>query len=133
MAEPAATKRFVRGLTIEYVIVLMTIIAAFAGAMLTIAGLSGDSAKEYTEYTERKRYLDAVGTAYIGNRCGTGEDVPLSAIPGGEAYGYSIEEYADTLYVRRGNTPDLVDLYVKLADADGDGTLEPVAYVYGML
>lgn len=133
MTEPTGIRKFVRGLTIEYIIVLMTIIAAFAGAMLTIAGLSGDSSKEYMEYTERKRYLDAVGKAYIANRCGTDEDLLLSSIPGGEKYGYTIEEYTDTLYVRRGNTPDLVDLYIKLADTDGDGVPEPVAYVYGVL
>lgn len=124
--------RWKRALAIEYAIVMMVLVAAFSAAVLTTATLTSQSADSYRDYTEKKRYLDSVGAAYIANRC-DGASYDLDAIEGGEPFGYYLEQYSDTLYVRSGASVDSIDLFISLQDTDGDGKLEVVRYIYGML
>lgn len=58
-------RRLRRGLTIEYAIVLMALVAAFVGLILITARLTTESAVQYRTYTERKAYLDEIGDGFL--------------------------------------------------------------------
>ena len=49
----ARRKRFAHALTIEYAIVMMTIVAAFAGLVLTMATVTSGNVSDYRDYVER--------------------------------------------------------------------------------
>ncbi len=119
--------RLKRALTIEYAIIMMTLVAAFAAMILTVAGSTSVSAVDYRDYTERKAYLDEVGQAFIENTLEGGSN-DLHAIEGNE-WGYYIQSDSTELRVFRGDASTLnnVDLYVRVEG----GAL--VAYVYGTL
>lgn len=121
-----------RALTIEYAIVMMTIVAAFAGLILTTATVTSDNVSGYRDYVERKAFLDDVADAYIRSYCGGDGQIDLEALYGDNGYNFHFTYSADALYVRQGTEHGTVELSVRLADADGDGVREPVAYVYGV-
>lgn len=128
----ARRKRFAHALTIEYAIVMMTIVAAFAGLVLTMATVTSGNVSDYRDYVERKAFIDEAADTYIRARA-AGEEADLDALYGGNEWNLRFLSTDDTLTVLHGESHATVVLTVRLADADGDGTLEPVAYVYGML
>lgn len=126
----ARRKRFARALTIEYAIVMMTIVAAFAGLVLTMATVTSDNVADYRDYVERKAFVDEAADTYIRARA-AGEEADLDALYGGNEWNLRFLSTDDTLTVLHGESHATVVLTVRLADADGDGTPEPVMYVYG--
>lgn len=128
----ARRKRFAHALTIEYAIVMMTIVAAFAGLVLTMATVTSDNVSDYRDYVERKAFIDEAADTYIRARA-AGEEADLDALYGGNEWNLRFLSTDDTLTVLHGESHATVVLTVRLADADGDGVPEPVAYVYGVL
>ena len=126
----ARRKRFAHALTIEYAIVMMTIVAAFAGLVLTMATVTSGNVSEYRNYVERKAFIDEAADTYIRARA-AGEEADLDALYGGNEWNLRFLSTDDTLTVLHGESHATVVLTVRLADADGDGTPEPVMYVYG--
>ncbi len=126
----ARRKRFAHALTIEYAIVMMTIVAAFAGLVLTMATVTSDNVSDYRDYVERKAFVDEAADTYIRARA-AGEEADLDALYGGNEWNLRFLSTDDTLTVLHGESHATVVLTVRLADADGDGTPEPVVYVYG--
>lgn len=126
----ARRKRFAHALTIEYAIVMMTIVAAFAGLVLTMATVTSGNVSDYRDYVERKAFIDEAADAYIRARA-AGEEADLDALYGGNEWNLRFLSTDDTLTVLHGESHATVVLTVRLADADGDGTPEPVMYVYG--
>ena len=57
-----------RGLTIEYVLVMMALVAAFIVLVLTTVSLTSERAGAYREYIERKALLDDIGQSFIDAR-----------------------------------------------------------------
>ncbi len=119
-----------RALTIEYAIVMMTIVAAFAGLVLTMATVTSGNVSDYRDYVERKAFIDEAADTYIRARA-AGEEADLDALYGGNEWNLRFLSTDDTLTVLHGESHATVVLTVRLADADGDGTPEPVMYVYG--
>ncbi len=128
----ARRKRFAHALTIEYAIVMMTIVAAFAGLVLTMATVTSGNVSDYRDYVERKAFIDEAADTYIRARA-AGEEADLDALYGGNEWNLRFLSTDDTLTVLHGESHATVVLTVRLADADGDGTPEPVMYVYGVL
>ena len=126
----ARRKRFAHALTIEYAIVRMTIVAAFAGLVLTMATVTSGNVSDYRDYVERKAFIDEAADTYIRARA-AGEEADLDALYGGTEWNLRFLSTDDTLTVLHGESHATVVLTVRLADADGDGTPEPVMYVYG--
>lgn len=126
----ARRKRFAHALTIEYAIVMMTIVAAFAGLVLTMATVTSGNVSDYRDYVERKAFIDEAADTYIRARV-AGEEADLDALYGGNEWNLRFLSTDDTLTVLHGESHATVVLTVRLADADGDGTPEPVMYVYG--
>lgn len=62
-------RKFSRAFTIEYAIVLMVIVIAFTGLLLTLAMVTNNYSKAYQEYLEYKRDLDALGDSFISGEC----------------------------------------------------------------
>ena len=126
----ARRKRFAHALTIEYAIVMMTIVAAFAGLVLTMATVTSGNVSDYRDYVERKAFIDEAADTYIRARA-AGEEADLDALYGGNEWNLRFLSTDHTLTVLHGESHATVVLTVRLADADGDGTPEPVMYVYG--
>ena len=126
----ARRKRFAHAITIEYAIVMMTIVAAFAGLVLTMATVTSGNVSDYRDYVERKAFIDEAADTYIRARA-AGEEADLDALYGGNEWNLRFLSTDDTLTVLHGESHATVVLTVRLADADGDGTPEPVMYVYG--
>lgn len=126
----ARRKRFAHALTIEYAIVMMTIVAAFAGLVLTMATVTSGNVSDYRDYVERKAFIDEAADTYIRARA-AGEEADLDALYGSNEWNLRFLSTDDTLTVLHGESHATVVLTVRLADADGDGTPEPVMYVYG--
>ena len=59
-------RKLSRAFTIEYAIVLMVIVIAFTGLLLSLAMVTNNYSKAYEEYLEYKRDLDALGDSFIG-------------------------------------------------------------------
>ena len=126
----ARRKRFAHALTIEYAIVMMTIVAAFAGLVLTMATVTSGNVSDYRDYVERKAFIDEAADTYIRARA-AGEEADLDALYAGNEWNLRFLSTDDTLTVLHGESHATVVLTVRLADADGDGVPEPVMYVYG--
>ena len=126
----ARRKHFAHALTIEYAIVMMTIVAAFAGLVLTMATVTSGNVSDYRDYVERKAFIAEAADTYIRARA-AGEEADLDALYGGNEWNLRFLSTDDTLTVLHGESHATVVLTVRLADADGDGTPEPVMYVYG--
>lgn len=123
----AAAKKLKRALTIEYVIILMVIVTAFVAVILTSATVFTGYSVDYQNYSESKRFLDEIGTAYIE---GQGASGCLDEYSDNE-YNYNFEYTSTYLLVRWGTEKSTVELHIELADTDGDGVKEAVSYVYG--
>ena len=117
-------KKFSRAFTIEYAIVLMVIVIAFTGLLLTLAMVTNNYSRAYEEYLEYKRDLDSLGEAFLGGE--SIEDLKQSASSLLTQHDLSIDDtQAFTLVVRHGEN-GAVALTVQLS---ADGTL--LKYIYG--
>lgn len=115
-------RRLRRGLTIEYAIVLMALVAAFVGLILITARLTTESAVQYRTYTERKAYLDEIGDGFLREP----ETFDAEEYAGNE-FGFTVTVSEDwrTLTVTRTDSSS-VALRVRV-DAEG----ECLQYSYG--
>ena len=59
-----------KGLTIEYVMLMMVVVALFVVVILFAVGRGTTIANGYRTYVERKAFLDDVGQTYIDNSYG---------------------------------------------------------------
>lgn len=118
-------RKLSRAFTIEYAIVLMVIVIAFTGLLLSLAMVTNNYSKAYEEYLEYKRDLDALGDSFIGGES-TVEELRGSALLA--EHDLTIDDAsvdAETLIVRLG-TNGKVALTVQLSS---DGAV--IRYIYG--
>ncbi len=118
-------RKLSRAFTIEYAIVLMVIVIAFTGLLLSLAMVTNNYSKAYEEYLEYKRDLDALGDSFIGGES-TVEELRGSALLA--EHDLTIDDAsvdAETLIVRHG-TNGKVALTVQLSS---DGAV--IRYIYG--
>ncbi len=118
-------RKLSRAFTIEYAIVLMVIVIAFTGLLLSLAMVTNNYSKAYEEYLEYKRDLDALGDSFIGGES-TVEELRGSALLA--KHDLTIDDAsvdAETLIVRHG-TNGKVALTVQLSS---DGAV--IRYIYG--
>lgn len=118
-------RKLLRAFTIEYAIVLMVIVIAFTGLLLSLAMVTNNYSKAYEEYLEYKRDLDALGDSFIGGES-TVEELRGSALLA--EHDLTIDDAsvdAETLIVRHG-TNGKVALTVQLSS---DGAV--IRYIYG--
>lgn len=118
-------RKLSRAFTIEYAIVLMVIVIAFTGLLLSLAMVTNNYSKAYEEYLEYKRGLDALGDSFIGGES-TVEELRGSALLA--KHDLTIDDAsvdAETLIVRHG-TNGKVALTVQLSS---DGAV--IRYIYG--
>lgn len=116
--------RSMRALTIEYAILMMLIVTAFIGLILTSAMLSTDSSAGYTDYVDCKMFLDRAGETYAA---AFGAEGCLDKLEN-NAYGCTFKYNETQLTVMRDGECVLT---VTLGDADADGLTEITAYRYG--
>lgn len=118
-------RKLSRAFTIEYAIVLMVIVIAFTGLLLSLAMVTNNYSKAYEEYLEYKRDLDALGDSFIGGES-TVEELRGSALLA--EHDLTIDDAsvdAEMLIVRHG-TNGKVALTVQLSS---DGAV--IRYIYG--
>ena len=115
-----------RGLTIEYVLVMMALVAAFIVLVLTTVSLTSERAGSYREYIERKALLDDIGQSFIDARL-AGETPDLDAFSDNEENFQGIVS-GDSLIVK---SLKKIELVVELARVDG--ALKVVVYRYCVL
>lgn len=118
-------RKLSRAFTIEYAIVLMVIVIAFTGLLLSLAMVTNNYSKAYEEYLEYKRDLDTLGDSFIGGES-TVEELRGSALLA--EHDLTIDDAsvdAETLIVRHG-TNGKVALTVQLSS---DGAV--IRYIYG--
>lgn len=121
-----------KGLTIEYAIVMMALVAAFVGVVLTTASAASNTAGDYRRYSERKSYIDRIGDAYIRKYC-RGETYIDMAEFNKNDYNLHFSESNESLVVYWGSERSTVELMIRLGnDANGDGLPELFSYVYGV-
>ena len=113
-----------RGLTIEYVLVMMALVAAFIVLVLTTVSLTSERAGAYREYIERKALLDDIGQSFIDARL-AGE-TPDAFSDNEENFQWIVS--GDSLIVK---SLKKIELVVELARVDG--ALKVVVYRYGVL
>jgi len=114
-----------RGLTIEYVLVMMFIIIAFIAVMLTTMTFSSEKAGEYREYIDQKQFLDNMADTFIAKK--QGKDVSLEKFNNNE-FGFTWREEGNTLIVLWDR---IVMLQVEVSDLNG--IKQPVLYIYGII
>lgn len=120
-------RKLSRAFTIEYAIVLMVIVIAFTGLLLSLAMVTNNYSKAYEEYLEYKRDLDTLGDSFIGGES-TVEELRGSALLA--EHDLTIDDAsvdAETLIVRHG-TNGKVALTVQLSS---DGAV--IRYIYGKI
>lgn len=117
-------RKFSRAFTIEYAIVLMVIVIAFTGLLLSLAMVTNNYSKAYEEYLEYKRDLDALGDSFISGESSI-EELRGSALLA--EHDLTIDDAsvdAQMLIVRHG-TNGTVALTVQLSSG------AVVRYIYG--
>lgn len=117
-------RKFSRAFTIEYAIVLMVIVIAFTGLLLSLAMVTNNYSKAYEEYLEYKRDLDALGDSFISGESSI-EELRGSALL--KEHDLTIDDAsvdAQMLIVRHG-TNGTVALTVQLSSG------AVVRYIYG--
>ena len=116
-----------RGLTIEYVLVMMALVAAFIVLVLTTVSLTSERAGAYREYIERKALIDDIGQSFIDARlAGETPDLEAEFSDNGENLQWIIS--GNSLIVK---SLKKIELVVELARVDG--ALKVVTYRYGVL
>lgn len=115
-------RRLRRGLTIEYAIVLMALVAAFVGLILITARLTTESAVQYRTYTERKAYLDEIGDGFLREP----ETFDAEEYAGNE-FGFTVTVSEDRLTLTVTRTDSSSVALRVMVDAEG----ECLQYSYG--
>ena len=125
-----------KGLTIEYVMLMMVVVALFVVVILFAVGRGTTIANGYRTYVERKAFLDDVGQTYIDNFNGSDIDSVDSLLTeklDGNSYGlqfsttFDNSTNIDTLQVT--SQSGSVLLWVEILSDGTDGTV--VRYSYG--
>ena len=116
-----------KGLTIEYVLIMMALVAGFVVIILLAAGQGTDNATEYRDYLERKAFLDDIAGTFISNKQGK-TDIDLSAEFGDNEYGYQWTVSGNDLIVKIGQ---VVHLVVSVQNVGGE--VKVVTYRYGLV
>jgi len=115
------------GLTIEYVLVMLTLVSAFLVVIFTTVALTSRQAQDYREYVERKEVTDGLGRSFIETYT-LGASHDLEAEFGGNDVGIDWTVDGTTLTVR--HNAEIV-LVVELAERDGEWKV--VTYRYGAM
>lgn len=121
-------RKFSRAFTIEYAIVLMVIVIAFTGLLLSLAMVTNNYSKAYQEYLEYKRDLDALGDSFISGES-TVEELRNSALLAEHDLTIDAASVEDEMLIIRHGTNGAVALTVQLSSDDED--VRVVRYIYG--
>lgn len=116
-----------KGLTIEYVLLMMALVAVFIVVILLSVTVGTDKADKYREYLERKSFLDDIATSFISNKQGK-TAIDLAQKYGDNDFGFQWTESGNDLVVRIGQ---VVHLIVSVANVGGE--VQVVTYQYGLL
>lgn len=119
-----------RALTIEYAVVMMVLVAAFVGLLLTVSALAGESSADYREYTDRKRFIDSAAQVFIDAQGGPASVEPFAD----NEYSIVFSATSSEFVARESGLGGYVLLRVVLEteDSDGDGVRAVISYVYGL-
>ncbi len=118
-------RKFSRAFTIEYAIVLMVIVIAFTGLLLTLAMVTNNYSKAYQEYLEYKRDLDALGDSFISGESSI-EKLRDSALLAEHDLTIDAASVESEMLIIRHGTNGTVALTVQLSSDGG-----VVRYIYG--
>ncbi len=121
-------RKFSRAFTIEYAIVLMVIVIAFTGLLLSLAMVTNNYSKAYQEYIDYKRDLDALGDSFISGES-TVEELRNSALLAEHDLTIDAASVEDEMLIIRHGTNGAVALTVQLS-SDDEG-VRVVRYIYG--
>lgn len=121
-------RKFSRAFTIEYAIVLMVIMIAFTGLLLSLAMVTNNYSKAYQEYLDYKRDLDALGDSFISGES-TVEELRNSALLAEHDLTIDAASVEDEMLIIRHGTNGAVALTVQLS-SDDEG-VRVVRYIYG--
>lgn len=121
-------RKFSRAFTIEYAIVLMVIVIAFTGLLLSLAMVTNNYSKAYQEYLDYKRDLDALGDSFISGES-TVEELRKSALLAEHDLTIDAASVEDEMLIIRHGTNGAVALTVQLS-SDDEG-VRVVRYIYG--
>lgn len=121
-------RKFSRAFTIEYAIVLMVIVIAFTGLLLSLAMMTNNYSKAYQEYLDYKRDLDALGDSFISGES-TVEELRNSALLAEHDLTIDAASVEDEMLIIRHGTNGAVALTVQLS-SDDEG-VRVVRYIYG--
>lgn len=121
-------RKFSRAFTIEYAIVLMVIVIAFTGLLLSLAMVTNNYSKAYQEYLDYKRDLDALGDSFISGES-TVEELRNSALLAEHDLTIDAASVEDEMLIIRHGTNGAVALTVQLS-SDDEG-VRVVRYIYG--
>lgn len=121
-------RKFSCAFTIEYAIVLMVIVIAFTGLLLSLAMVTNNYSKAYQEYLDYKRDLDALGDSFISGES-TVEELRKSALLAEHDLTIDAASVEDEMLIIRHGTNGAVALTVQLS-SDDEG-VRVVRYIYG--
>lgn len=121
-------RKFSRAFTIEYAIVLMVIVIAFTGLLLSLAMVTNNYSKAYQEYLDYKRDLDALGDSFISGES-TVEELRNSALLAEHDLTIDAASVEEEMLIIRHGTNGAVALTVQLS-SDDEG-VRVVRYIYG--
>lgn len=121
-------RKFSRAFTIEYAIVLMVIVIAFTGLLLSLAMVTINYSKAYQEYLDYKRDLDALGDSFISGESSI-EKLRDSALLAEHDLTIDAASVEDEMLIIRHGTNGAVALTVQLS-SDDEG-VRVVRYIYG--
>lgn len=121
-------RKFSRAFTIEYAIVLMVIVIAFTGLLLSLAMVTNNYSKAYQEYLDYKRDLDALGDSFISGES-TVEELRNSALLAEHDLTIDAASVEDEMLIIRHGTNGAVALTVQLSS--DDESVRVVRYIYG--
>lgn len=116
-----------KGLTIEYVLVMMAVVVAFVVAILLSVNISSAKAGQYNQYIQKKQVIDSIASDFIANKSSENK-VDLSEKYGDNEFNYTWTESNNTLIVKSGQ---VVKLFVELKYVDKQWIV--VCYRYGLL
>ncbi len=116
-----------RGISIEYAIVLMAVVLAFAALLLTLALSSNARADDYGNYLARKQLLDEIGEAFLAGE----KDLQTAYAEQIAEYSLVLDEGESALTVSRKKTDGTAGSVLLTIVTDEEQNC--LRYVYGKI
>ncbi len=118
-------KKHNKGLTTEYVLLVILLVSVLITVILTSVGVAQTSTTKYRSYIERKLYMDGVAESFLQQKQQGEEDIDLSAFEQND-YELTFEINGNVLQAKRNGK---VLLTVEVAEENDK--YQFVTYFYG--